>query len=508
MKSIARSLVIMLVALIAVPALVVSVTITAAVQLLATTALIMGGTQHSLGADDDQGYIPGYLNWAANGFIEPASGVAPGTLVAVTYPAQFAPVNGTTTFDDSVDDGVDNLGSCLDGDPTGCDHNPNIGGAAPLPSQTHFAIFGYSQSAVVASLVKNQLIDNQIPTTNLDGTEFYLISNPMRPNGGILARDFEGFTIPLIGITFYGPTENSCPTATPCSPTATTADPNIYPTVDVAQQYDFLGGDAPMRPLNLLAMANSIAAYQQLHGAVQNHTLDEGGLIDQGKYGDTHYYMIAADTLPILQPLVTAGVPAPALALPDAILRVWIEDAYDRNTSPGEHVKFNYIPIGNPISLIGNSLGAIPVGIDDTVAGFTTPGNRPLGTQPAGPFGVGGPPVELTPSPLATTSAPQLKVVQDQQTTTPGDNKLAKDEVDASKLGNDTVSPNSGNPNAIKPSLPFEKWRQTSATDPDRRPFGIRPGEGPISRIVKALTGQKEKETATNDDAATKDAAA
>ena len=47
MKSIARSLVIVLVALIAVPALVVSVTMTAAVQLLATTALIMGGTQHS-----------------------------------------------------------------------------------------------------------------------------------------------------------------------------------------------------------------------------------------------------------------------------------------------------------------------------------------------------------------------------------------------------------------------------------------------------------------------------
>ena len=57
-------------------------------------------------------------------------------------------------------------------------------------------------------------------------------------------------------------------------------------------------------------------------------------MIDQGRSGDTHYYMIPADTLPILQPLVTAGVPAPALALPDAILRVLIEDAYDRNASP------------------------------------------------------------------------------------------------------------------------------------------------------------------------------
>ena len=43
MKAIARSLVVILVALIAVPALAVSVAITTAVQLLATTALIMGG---------------------------------------------------------------------------------------------------------------------------------------------------------------------------------------------------------------------------------------------------------------------------------------------------------------------------------------------------------------------------------------------------------------------------------------------------------------------------------
>ena len=55
-----------------------------------------------------------------------------------------------------------------------------------------------------------------------------------------------------------------------------------------------------MRPLNLLAMANSIAAYAQLHGDVQQHSLNEPGMIDQGQYGDTHYYMIPADTLPIL----------------------------------------------------------------------------------------------------------------------------------------------------------------------------------------------------------------
>ena len=54
MKAIARSLVVILMALIAVPALAVSVTLTTAVQLLAT-GVDMGGTQHPLSTP------PGYL---------------------------------------------------------------------------------------------------------------------------------------------------------------------------------------------------------------------------------------------------------------------------------------------------------------------------------------------------------------------------------------------------------------------------------------------------------------
>ncbi len=76
MKAIARSLVVIMVALIAVPALVVSVTLTAAVQLLATTVLVMGGTQHSLGPTDDQAYVQDYLDWAVNDFVDPDGGNA------------------------------------------------------------------------------------------------------------------------------------------------------------------------------------------------------------------------------------------------------------------------------------------------------------------------------------------------------------------------------------------------------------------------------------------------
>jgi len=89
-----------------------------------------------------------------------------------------------------------------------------------------------------------------------------------------------------------------------------------------------------------------------------------------------------------------------------------------------------------------------------------------------------------------------------EQTPTPGDNKTAaKDPVNADTLGNDTTPPKATTPEVIKPSLPFEKWRESFKATPENRPVGIRPGEGPISRVVKALTGQRPKPAATEPEA-------
>ena len=224
---------------------------------------------------------------------------------------------GTTTFDDSVDDGVDNLGSCLDGWSVRLQRGRQFG---VTPRTEHlrirastFVVFGYSQSAVVASLVKNEL-DRRPAETDSTAPSSTLISNPMRPNGGILGtRVRRAAPFRSSASRSTGRRENSCAGAV-C---ATRRWYFVTPTVDVAQQYDFLGGDAPARPLNGLAMTNSIMAYALLHGNVQNHQLDEAGMIDQGQYGDTHYYMIPANTVPLLQPLMMLGVPAAALALPE-----------------------------------------------------------------------------------------------------------------------------------------------------------------------------------------------
>lgn len=400
MKAALRSLGAMCLAVLAAIALTVAWTTATAVQ-LAASALIMGGTEHPLTSPDDPGYISGYLNHAVTVFINPAADPPHPTdehppidgvdrnVYAVVYPAAFFPVFGSKTFDTSVRDGVGSLNGCVRGSAS-CVYNGsasyNVDPAQPTPAPTadeDYVVFGYSQSAVVASLVKRGLIANP----REDGkTSFFLLANPMRPNGGILARGPEGLTIPIIGITFYGATPtNSCEGDGPC-----------MPTVDAAEQYDGLGGDAPASLTNVLAILNAVAGYYYLHGDLQDADFDDAQY--QGSYGDTDYYLYPAERLPILMPF--AGVvPSPILTLLDAPLRVLIEGAYARDVNPGVATKVGLLPFRNPIKTALNLVAAIPTGIDDALAEVANdPDFRPLGTRPTtSPFGVGGP--DLPPAP-------------------------------------------------------------------------------------------------------------
>jgi hypothetical protein len=193
--------------------------------------------------------------------------------------------------------------------------------------------------------------------------------------------------------------------------------------------------------------------------------------------------------------LEQAGVPPPVLALPDALLRVWIEDKYRRDLSPGEHVPFELSPIGNPVALVGNMLGAIPVGIDDTVQQATGPGStlRPLGTADVyRPFGVGGTVYDKTTG-LPTTDDNVLPFSGNNNLTLsqpePGTNKLIQNQ-EADEIGNVTEEGGDA-PDGAKPR-PFERLRGPIGADRPRPLAGLRPnGEGPLKRIVNALTGQK-----------------
>ena len=363
--------------------------------------------------------------------------------------------------------------------------------------------------------MKNDLINNPDTDADLDGTGFDLVSNPTRANGGILARGFQGFTIPIIGIPFYGPTQNSCPTADPCSP----GDPGVglvFPTVDTAQQFDLLGGDAPAR-LDVLAFANSIAAYALLHGNMPNRSIEPGGevpddhgVIYQGQYGDTTYYLVTAPRVPLLMLAEQAGVPGPVLALPDAVMRVWLEDKQVRDKSPGEHVQFQLSPIGNPVALVGNMLGAIPVGIDDTVQQATGTDLRPLGTADVyRPFGVGGPVYDKEDGSLAednigipTGSGAYPGGPVQTLAATHDDAKPAKDVVKDQKTNVIAKGDESdgGSAPEVTRHRPLQMIRESLNFDRAKRPSVTRPsGEGPLKRIVNALSGQRSKPAAESE---------
>ena len=434
MRVVARSLGIIVLALFGAIALAASWTMTTAVQLLATTAFIMGGVGHPLvnpngvpepvGSNlsyplSEPGYADGYVVATRDNYIAPSGSVrgdstnpADYNLVAVYTPAEFFPVYGTKTMDDSVAEGAANLDACVEGD----DCVAHIYPDGPGTTST-YVVVGHSLGALTASLVKRDLIERyQDDPDESPDTSVILLANAMRPNGGVLARGFKGLTIPFLEITFYG--------ATPTN-TCQTTDGQCYRTVDVAQQYDALGGDFPVEPLNLLALANSIAAFVYLHGDVPNVGMDEA--LFQGQKGDTSYYMIPAEILPILRPLQDIGVPKAILLVADAPMRVMIEKAYARDVNPGEPTPFRFLPSGNPITYIGNLAGSIPVGIDD---GFDEAGlGRPFNTPDVDRyFGVGGPPLPAPPPAAPLSDGPEADVAVERSALEPAAVERAADE--------------------------------------------------------------------------------
>lgn len=394
------------------------------VQLTATTALIMGGTMHplvrgTLGglSQNPAGQLASYplaeapsvvatiVNQAMDYFVGPTGagrGGAAGTdqynVVALQTPEEFWPLYGTLGFDASVAAGVANLSNCLQGRLSCKGHY--FDSAPELTSD--YVAFGYSQSAVVASIAKRNLIDQYRnadgswrPLVDSNGTpldvSFVVIGNPNRPNGGFLQR-FNGSYIPVLGISFDG--------ATPTDSCDADGGNCRFPTADIARQYDGWA-DAPVRQLNLVADLNALLGIAYLHYFYDSPVT---AAMYQGTMGDTTYYLVPTERLPLLMPLQQIGVPAPILAALDAPLRVIVEWAYDRAINPGTPTAMQPAVLPDLATGVRNLLAAIPTGLDDGLqeAGL----GRPFGTTRAGIFGVGGPVAPAAPPGAAAPPAP------------------------------------------------------------------------------------------------------
>ncbi len=209
MRGMIRSLGVVGLALLSVVGLAVAWTAATVVQLTAT-ALIMGGTGHPLSCRRRRPRTTSSRTWTTRSrcFINPAADAPTGTggtrstgwaratrstRSPIPRSSSRCPASRRSTR--PCDAGRANLNGCVrgtsvlqfNGQPPTPTDPPS---SAITPGPDDFVVFGYSQSAVVASLVKQDLIAEP-PRADTD-VSFFLLANPMRPNGGILSRGTRG----------------------------------------------------------------------------------------------------------------------------------------------------------------------------------------------------------------------------------------------------------------------------------------------------------------------------
>ncbi|MGO8964525.1 PE-PPE domain-containing protein [Mycobacterium sp.] len=281
------------------------------------SALIMGGTGDP---DPDETYLVDVYNDYILPNIAPESAI-PTTLVT---PEEGFPLTAGLTFDASVAQGLGILQEAIATQPSGIDT----------------VVFGFSQSATIATLYLDELANGSIenPPAPAD-LSFVLAGDPNNPDGGMFER-FDGLYIPGFNETYSG------------------ATPDLdYPTDIYTIQYDGFG-DFPQYPINFLADINAIFGlyYDHLSATPAYETLTPAQVataivepVSPGAAGDTTYDLIPTQTLPLLEPLVQAGAPQWMIDLLNPDLRVLVDLGYG---NIGGSVDPDYANLPTPASLI------------------------------------------------------------------------------------------------------------------------------------------------------------
>ncbi len=271
-----------------------------------------------------------YLNEVYSLYISPNFTTA--NVQGLTTPEQLYPLTGvkSLTLNQSLSEGVTILNNAIIQARTN----------ATIPVN----VFGYSQSAVIASLEMPKLVAAGIPSTDVN---FVLIGDPMNPNGGMFAR-FPGLTFPTIGGTFYG--------GTPA---------NDYPTVIYTGEYDGYA-DFPRYPIDILSDLNALVGVLAVHGGYPTLTAAQVMSATQLPTSGptmTTYYMIPTQNLPLLDPLRLIpylGNPVADLLQPDLTYLVnwgYGDPAYGYTTGPANvNTPFGFLPPLGATTALGPDL--------------------------------------------------------------------------------------------------------------------------------------------------------
>lgn len=312
----------------------------------AAVTLVMGASGYPIP-------IPDYIQGIPPMYIDPFFPGGPN--IGINTPEGLYPLTGVKdlTFDVSAARGLTILNTAI---------NEAL---SALPVGGNVNVFGYSQSAVIASMEMKALNPSNIfgagPNLN-----FTLVGNPSNPNGGLLTR-FPGLSLPSLGLTLFG-------TATPDNSFAV----NIF-----TREYDGFG-DFPQYPLNVISDVNAFLGILELHGgypflSAEQLTVPPAGtaveLTNTVGPVSSHYYMIPTEHLPIMSPvraIPVIGHPLAALIEPD--MRVIVNLGYGSTTQgwspdpPNIPTGFGVLP---PVSAleIAQALGAgTQQGISDFAA--------------------------------------------------------------------------------------------------------------------------------------------
>jgi hypothetical protein len=253
----------------------------AEVGLIANDGWIMGGTGNPI---PDSAYLQSVENLYLHG----GAGY---NFEGLETPEQFCPIICSASqpdlgFGDSVNAGVGDLNSMI------------------VPGD-NISVLGYSQSATVATVEMNDLINHTPTGVNLDDLHFTLLGDPNSAIGGILDR----FQFPD-GVGAFSLTPE--PQHVPFLDIPLGLEPTPLSGIDTdiyMGEYDGLA-DFPSDPSNIFADINALIGMETVHPYYPDPTpgvnLDTGNIIDLGRIGDTDFYAIPAP-LPILAFMYDGG---------------------------------------------------------------------------------------------------------------------------------------------------------------------------------------------------------
>src|SRR5580693_2781792 len=297
-----------------------------------------------------------------------------GTNIGIDTPEGLYPLTGINnlTFNVSVSQGLTILNNAIQ--------------TAVASGNTTVNVFGYSQSAAIASL-EMQMLN---PSNTMGGSllpsgvtlNFTLVGDVSNPNGGLLAR-FPGLDLQSLGLTFG--------TATP---------DNSFPTRIYTIEYDGFA-DFPQYPINVLSDVNAFVGIIELHGtypffsATQLLPTSQGGIAIPltNTVGPTmdQYFILPTQNLPLLDPvraIPLIGNPIADLVQPD--LRVLVDLGYGSTTqgwspdAPNVPTPFGVIPPVSPITVAGALATGTQQGISAFASDISAMMSSPPNLSPAG----------------------------------------------------------------------------------------------------------------------------